>query len=118
MNVWNHINGCDCAATMAAGDSATAPFPAGPERAPAPTYPMPLLDADGMAYCEYDEEKVRLNADGSCPLCGHDVDIRMDEHRVVSVSGWTCDICGVTVNGQTDEDGWPLMQGDSVRHTP
>lgn len=41
-----------------------------------------------------------------------------DDHLVVSVSGWRCDICGVPVNGQTDEEGRPLMSGDSVRHTP
>ena len=39
------------------------------------------------------------------------------EHRPVSVGGWSCDICGVGVNGQTDEDGRPVQDGDSVRHT-
>jgi hypothetical protein len=39
------------------------------------------------------------------------------QHRVVSISGWTCDICGVAVNDhQTDADGWPLIDTESVRH--
>lgn len=38
------------------------------------------------------------------------------DHRAVSVSGWTCDICGLPVTGQTDEDGWPVIQGDNVGH--
>ena len=40
------------------------------------------------------------------------------EHRVISESGWQCDICGVDVNGQTDDLGRPIIPGDSVRHTP
>jgi hypothetical protein len=82
-----------------------------------PVYPQPLLNGEGMAFCEYDEQNVYLNDGGECPLCGNDVDITMDTHRVISVSGWTCDICDVPVNGQTDRDGWPVMEGDSVRHT-
>jgi hypothetical protein len=39
------------------------------------------------------------------------------DHRVVSLGGWTCDVCGREVNGQTDDDGTPLMQGDAVYHT-
>jgi len=39
-------------------------------------------------------------------------------HLVISVSGWTCDVCGLPVNGQTDENGWATIDGDSVRHTP
>lgn len=39
------------------------------------------------------------------------------DHRPVSVGGWECDICGREVNGQTDDDGRPVMRGDSVRHT-
>lgn len=39
-------------------------------------------------------------------------------HLVVSVSGWTCDECGLPVNGQTDESGIPAMEGDYVHHTP
>ena len=42
----------------------------------------------------------------------------MDEHSVVSLDGWTCDRCGRSVNGQTDEDGRPTIEGDSVRHLP
>lgn len=38
------------------------------------------------------------------------------DHRPVSVEGWTCDACGLPVNGQTDDQGWPVMEGDSVRH--
>jgi len=37
-------------------------------------------------------------------------------HRVVSIDGWECDICGAPVNGQTDESGTPVIDGDSVRH--
>jgi hypothetical protein len=37
-------------------------------------------------------------------------------HQVISLDGWTCDICGQPVNGQTDHDGQPLISGDSVRH--
>ena len=45
--------------------------------------------------------------------------VAMDaDHRVISVSGWRCDVCGVEVNGQTDDEGWPMVDGDSVRHTP
>lgn len=40
------------------------------------------------------------------------------DHRVISEGGWTCDVCGVPVNGQTDDDGNPVQDGDSVRHTP
>lgn len=39
------------------------------------------------------------------------------DHRVVSVGGWTCDRCGREVNGRTDEDGTPTMDGDAVYHT-
>ena len=39
-----------------------------------------------------------------------------DDHRVISVGGWTCDVCGQEVNGQTDGDGIPKMDGESVRH--
>ena len=39
-------------------------------------------------------------------------------HIVISEGGWTCDVCGVEVNGQTNSEGHPVMQGDSVRHTP
>lgn len=39
------------------------------------------------------------------------------DHRVVSLGGWTCDVCGREVNGQTDDDGIPRMQGDAVYHT-
>lgn len=38
-----------------------------------------------------------------------------DDHLPVSVSGWTCDLCGRSVNGQTDFDGI-TRPGDSVRH--
>jgi hypothetical protein len=37
-------------------------------------------------------------------------------HQPISADGWTCEVCGRSVNGQTDEDGRPLHQGDSVRH--
>ena len=37
-------------------------------------------------------------------------------HRVVSTDGWYCDVCGVAVNGQTDDQGWPVMEGDNVHH--
>lgn len=40
----------------------------------------------------------------------------MSDHIPISVSGWTCDVCDAEVNGQTDEDGRPLIDGDSVRH--
>jgi hypothetical protein len=38
-------------------------------------------------------------------------------HRVVSLDGWTCDVCGKPVNGQTDADGTPAQAGDNVHHT-
>lgn len=41
----------------------------------------------------------------------------MEDHRVISLDGWTCDICGRSVNGQTDEDGEPTIAGDAVYHT-
>lgn len=37
-------------------------------------------------------------------------------HQVISTDGWTCDVCGRPVNGQTDENGEPTIPGDSVRH--
>ena len=40
------------------------------------------------------------------------------DHLVISVGGWTCDECGLPVNGQTNDEGQPLLDGDSVRHTP
>jgi glycine cleavage system H lipoate-binding protein len=40
----------------------------------------------------------------------------MDDHFVVSIDGYACDRCGRLVNGQTDEDGRPTIEGDSVRH--
>lgn len=72
-------------------------------------------------------------ADGSCAICDKPVcddDARMSdggrycvscapvpgEHQPVSVEGWHCDVCGLPVNGQTDEAGRPLQRGDSVRH--
>lgn len=39
-------------------------------------------------------------------------------HVVISVGGWECDVCGVAVNGQTDYDGRPLIDGDNIFHTP
>jgi hypothetical protein len=42
----------------------------------------------------------------------------MSEHRVVSLDGWHCDVCGSAVNGQTDDNGRPVVDGDAVYHTP
>lgn len=39
-------------------------------------------------------------------------------HLVISISGWTCDVCDEPVNGQTDHNGVPLIDGDAVYHTP
>ena len=44
------------------------------------------------------------------------VGIPSSDHRIVSVDGWACDVCGQPVNGQTDADGIPLNEGESVRH--
>lgn len=60
-----------------------------------------------------------------CPHCGAVVKTKpaptnseLDaDHIPVSVEGWTCDICGVPVNGQTNDLGHPVQRGDSVRHT-
>ena len=41
----------------------------------------------------------------------------LQDHPVVSLDGWTCDTCGIPVNGQTDDQGIPRIRGDSVRHT-
>lgn len=38
------------------------------------------------------------------------------DHAVVSAGGWTCDVCGLAVNGQTDGQGRAVLDGDSVRH--
>ena len=40
------------------------------------------------------------------------------DHRVVSLDGWTCDTCGLPVNGQTDEQGVPTIRGDHIGHLP
>ena len=63
----------------------------------------------------------RLNV--TCPYCfaivAPVVAVRLDAapgHGVISLDGWTCDICSQPVNGQTDPDGVPLNAGDSVRH--
>jgi hypothetical protein len=40
----------------------------------------------------------------------------MGDHKVISRDGWTCDICGKPVNGQTDADGVPVQCGDAVYH--
>ena len=39
------------------------------------------------------------------------------DHLRVSPGGWTCDVCGVAVNGQTDDGGIPLHDGEFVGHT-
>lgn len=57
----------------------------------------------------------RLWADGSASAA--DPRLVAIEHLVISTSGWHCDICGVEANGQTDDQGIPVMEGDSVRHT-
>jgi hypothetical protein len=52
----------------------------------------------------------------ACDGCGEVLPCCETMHEPVSVSGWTCDLCGESVNGQTDEDGRPLHDGESVRH--
>jgi hypothetical protein len=64
-----------------------------------------VLYAEGMAFgAALRRDPLPVFPDGS-------------DHRVVSTGGWACDVCGREVNGQTDDDGIPKMDGDSVYHT-
>ena len=58
-----------------------------------------------------------------CLDCGLSFDPQQElgpdlDHLVISTGGWECDVCGVAVNGQTDEFGRTTINGDNVFHTP
>jgi hypothetical protein len=76
----------------------------------------PYCDGDGKDWDEF-SPCPRCHGSGKAEVSSLENEEVDRDHRPISTGGWHCDVCGLPVNGQTDEDGWPKMEGDSVRHT-